>query len=246
MKNIKKVKKFILLFSLINLYLLSFISTGICENNVSQTRVIPALSYLYYSFDMQVNDKIDVDFNVIAGGNLDIDVWVVDSANYDRLSDGDSFSYLIRLERYIESNFQFEAQSNGIFYVVFSNAFSIITSKTVEIDIEFIPATVLSDFFTIFIILGVILGGVIIATVFIIRNKQLKKKKTMTNPQQHETLRTAYIPTNMKQNPTDTQLNVADLNVGNASLPQKRFCSGCGEPFLIDETNFCSYCGKKP
>ena len=142
MKIIRKTTKIISLLAITYLLLLSFVPFGVCSSNVSETRVIPAGYYLAYPFTMEEDDKLDVSFEVISGGNLDINLWVVDSANYLRYADGDSFYYEFGLERYVNYDFQFKTEESDTYYVIFSNTFSLLTSKTVEIDIIYTPAPI--------------------------------------------------------------------------------------------------------
>ncbi len=220
MKIIRKTTKIILLLTITYLLLLSFVPFGVCSSNVSETRVIPAGSYLAYSYAMKEDDKLDVSFEVTLGGNLDINLWVVDSANFLRYEDGDSFYYKFRLERYVNYDFQFKAEESDTYYVIFSNTFSIITSKTVDIDIEYTPAPTFD--FSSGLIIFFVFGAVAIGIYALIKHNRESKK---TNEKVGKTVK-------------------EDLNQGSI-LPKKQFCSNCGEQFLEDKTEYCPYCGKQ-
>ncbi|MHA1746779.1 MAG: emp24/gp25L/p24 family protein [Promethearchaeota archaeon] len=190
------------LFSLLGLVLIALLilsPEGMSTENVSETRVIPAGSYIVYSFEMQEGDIINVDFEVIAGDNLEINFYVVDAYNYAHLIIASSFLSQIRLLGVSKSNFQFEAQTNDTYYAVFSNTFSPIASKTVEIEIEYVQDSIL-DGILIIIILGV---GISIAGFVTIKN-QAKK---------------ALFVANFRHN----------MRINAPSDKQDRFCTACGQ-----------------
>lgn len=228
MKLIRKISKIIPLFTILYVLLFSFLPSGLGSNQISESRVIPAGSYLAYPVSMEEDDKIEVSFEVILGGNLDINVWVVDSANYLRYEDGESFYYKIGLERYVNSDFQYTAITSDTYYVIFSNTFSLITSKTVDIDIKYIPA---SNLFPLPLILGLI-GGLLaigVITLLIRSNSRstIVKKKTST---------VARVNTNIKEEPSQIPQTHKTI--------KKQFCTNCGAQLIENETNYCPYCGK--
>ena len=175
MKINRKTTRIGPLFTMVCILLLSIIPFGVCTSNVSTTRVIPAGYYLAYPFVMEEDDRLDVSFEVTLGGNLDINLWVVDSANYLRYKEGDSFYYKIKLERYVSYDFQYTAITSDTYYVIFSNTFSLFTSKTVDIDITYIPAPTFD--FTTGLIIFIVLGAIAIAIYALIKHDLDSRKK---------------------------------------------------------------------
>jgi len=219
MKIIRKTTKIIPLLAMGYLILLSFVPFGVCSSNVSETRVIPAGYYLAYPYAMEENDKLDVSFEVTLGGNLDINVWVVDSANFLRYEDGNSFYYKIGLERYINYDFQFKAEDSDTYYVIFSNTFSFITSKTVDIDITYTPAPVFNNILLIIMIFGIASIGIIISALIIGKAISNKPKKKVINK--------------IKEEP------IQDLK-----SDKRMYCSDCGAQLIEENSEYCPYCGK--
>ena len=134
-KRLKKTKN---KKTIIGTMLLLLTISGICGiqnisaiDNPDYTKTIPAGVKSYFNFDLYEGDTLKIVFKVIAGGNKDIDFYILNS-------DG---SYVEGFEkhRYIQGTFYLVAPYDDIFSVYFDNSFSLITSKTVEIsfDIEY-------------------------------------------------------------------------------------------------------------
>ena len=218
MKIIRKTTKIIPLLAIGYLILISIVPLGTCSSTVSESRVIPAGHYLAYSFDLDENDKLDISFEVTLGGNLDINLWVVDSANFLLYEDGDSFYYKFRLDRYVNYDFQFKAEYSDIYYVIFSNTFSLLTSKTVNIDITYTPAPVFNLLSGLILILAVS-SIIIISVIIIVKSKSNKPKSKMIHRRKEEPMQ------DLKSN--------------------KRFyCSDCGAQLIEENSEYCPYCGK--
>jgi hypothetical protein len=148
---------------------------------------------------MQEGDIINIDFEVIAGDNLEINLFVLDAANYARLIIGDSFHHEIRLLSVSKSDFQFKALSSEAYYVLFSNPFSPITSKTVKIEIEYVHDSILAG-----ILIIILIGGSISIAGFVTIKNQSKK---------------ALFVADFRHN----RRNSTSLN------QQDRFCAECGQ-----------------
>jgi len=71
-------------------------------------------------------------FEVTSGGNRDIDFFIVDSENYQKFENGKEFSCYLLHEKVTSLNWTFRVPYSDTWYVVYSNRFSIITSKHVE------------------------------------------------------------------------------------------------------------------
>jgi hypothetical protein len=176
-------KKARLLFGLLGLAFfmsLSLVPAGMSDNYVSETRVIPAGYFLAYSFEMERDDTLNVEFRVTVGGNLDIDVYVMNYANYVGLTTGDSFHYDVRLQRSVEADFQFEALTSDTYYVVFSNGLSSLTSKIVEIEIRYQPHSSLNT-----VLMVLLIGGGVILIGFIVIKKQSEKAQFVADFPHH-------------------------------------------------------------
>jgi len=81
---------------------------------------------LYFSFNLDEGDTLTIEFEVILGGNKDIDLYI-ENSNGVKVAD---------YGRVITGTIYFNAPSYDTFRVYFSNSFSIITSKTVEISFD--------------------------------------------------------------------------------------------------------------
>ena len=93
--------------------------------NPDYTETIPPGYKIYFDFDLNEGDKIRIDFEVIAGGNKDVDFYILDSEGL--------YVEGFEKQRYIKGTFYLIAPYDDIFSVYFSNSFSLITSKTIEI-----------------------------------------------------------------------------------------------------------------
>ncbi|XP_056603251.1 transmembrane emp24 domain-containing protein 3 [Triplophysa dalaica] len=74
--------------------------------------------------DLEQGEKFDIDFQVIAGGNYDVDCFVTDPLNnvlyHERKKQYDSFSHTTAMK--------------GVYKVCFSNEFSTFSHKTIYLD----------------------------------------------------------------------------------------------------------------
>lgn len=124
--------------TIVGTILLLFVVSGFCNvinvftiDNPDYIETIPAGTRLYFNFDLNKDDKLRIDFEVIEGGNKDVDFYILNS-------DG-SYVEGFEEQRYIKGTFYFTPSYDDTFSVYFSNSFSLFTSKTIEIsfDIEY-------------------------------------------------------------------------------------------------------------
>lgn len=95
---------------------------------------VSALSYNYYSlYGLEKNEWIRGSFQVNEGGNLDIDFYLMDKANFDKYAAGQPFDYIVYAEKVTTYLFATTISEEGTYYLVFDNTFSIIASKTVSL-----------------------------------------------------------------------------------------------------------------
>ncbi|XP_035274471.1 transmembrane emp24 domain-containing protein 3 isoform X2 [Anguilla rostrata] len=88
------------------------------------TFVLPDNDKQCFFDDLQEGVKIDIDYQVIAGGNYDIDCFVTDPQN--------NVLYQEKKRQY--DSFSHTTTSKGVYKVCFSNEFSTFTHKTVYLD----------------------------------------------------------------------------------------------------------------
>jgi len=103
-----------------------FINSAIAIEDPDYTETISPGSALYFNFNLDAGDTLKIEFEVIAGGNKDVDFYIENSNN-------------VQIEDYgrvISGTIYFIAPSDDTFRIYFSNSFSIITSKTVEISFD--------------------------------------------------------------------------------------------------------------
>ena len=122
------------------------------------------------------------------------------------------------------------APDDDTFYVIFSNSFSIITSKTVEIDFTLINYSDTANveenpriflLWPLFIIIPVVFVGIIILISLIIRyyKRQIPKEVLISEKQEIQP------------------------EVHNIQISEKIFCSLCGAEILDETGDYCSKCG---
>ncbi len=121
-----KKKNIILTLAMVLGFSSSFIISAIGIDDPDYTETIPPGSYLYFMFNLNAGDILTIEFEVIAGGNKDIDLYI-------KNSNGDTIE---NYGRVISGTIHFNAPYDDDFKVYFSNTFSLITSKTVEISFD--------------------------------------------------------------------------------------------------------------
>ncbi len=130
-----KNKKNLLYFALFTIIILSFYnSRAFALPNPDYTIQIDAGTHWLLYADLSNGDTWSIQFEVTAGGNKDITVYVLNEEGYNNFVAELSFSYYKYYEKYQSASFDFTAPSFDTYYIVFDNYFSIITAKTVEIN----------------------------------------------------------------------------------------------------------------
>ena len=200
-----------------------FIFSSLAINNPDYIEVITPGDAIYFPFNLTQNDKLRIKFEVTDGGNKDVDFYILDSENFDKWDNDESFTYLIFRNRAVYARINFVVPSNDTYYVIFSNSFSIITSKTVEIDFTLNPES--NDGFdfsipiTLIILISVITGIALLSVLIIYIKRKTPKKVIMS---------------------TEKEIITEDQS---DQIPDKTFCPLCGEEILDKEGEYCSKCG---
>lgn len=128
--------------------------------------------------------KAEFDFEVIAGGNRDIDFFICDAGNYSLWSDGYTAIVYKLHENVVSYTSNFIYPYSDTWYFVFSNTFSLISSKTVQFTNDLyqwqtLPATPgFGAIILVGLILGVIFTVTIIAIVIVIITTRKKEPTT--------------------------------------------------------------------
>ena len=199
-----------------------FAITGICSvqnvsgiENPDYTRTIPPGAYFKLGIYMNEGDKLKIEYEVISGANKDVDFYIQNSDEYIVKDYGRVIGHGLTY---------FTAPYNDDFGVIFSNTFSIITSKVIEIriDIERYYPTDQKDwtfFYWFFAITIPIISVVIISVVIIVIVLKKHKRKT---PKEVIVIQERIVPKIMII-----------------------YCRECGAEILDKVGGFCSRCGSK-
>jgi hypothetical protein len=150
-------------------------------NNPDYIEVITPGDAIFFSFNLSQNDVLKIEFEVTDGGNKDVDFYILDSVNFNKWNNSESFSYLLFRSRAVYVNINFLVPDNDTLFIIFSNSFSIITSKTVEIDFTLNPESNNEGTFPLEALLGIMIAvAIIIVSTFVIivyKRRPTKKKK---------------------------------------------------------------------
>ena len=222
-----KNKNLILALLTVSVLFSFFLYPSIAIDNPDYIEIIGPGNAIYFSFNLEEYDELFIEFEVTAGANKDIDFYILNSENYDKWMNSESFSYYIFRSRAVYATIDFIAPDDDTFYVIFSNSFSIITSKTVEIDFTIISSSdtangveILSIFLVwpFFIIISIV---IIILISLIIRyyKRQIPKEVLISEKQEIQP------------------------EVQNIQISEKSFCSLCGAEILDETGDYCSKCG---
>jgi hypothetical protein len=220
MKNkysILGVLKLLISFSL-------FITPSSAIKNPDYIEVIVPGEAIFFPFDLTQNNILKIEFEVTDGGNKDVDFYILDSENYDKWNNSESFTYLVFRNRALYANINFIVPNNGTFYVIFSNSFSIITSKTVEIDFTINPESINGVDFPlalVSLILIISIGVIVVLITLIIKYNRKKAPKELFINKNQEKI----------------------IEVQDNQISEKFFCQLCGEEILDEEGEYCSKCG---
>lgn len=169
------------------------------------------------------SETLKIEFEVIDGGNKDVDFYILDSVNFNKWDNSESFTYLVYRNRALYANINFVVPNNDTFYVIFSNSFSFITSKTVEIDFTInFESNNGVDFPMVVILVIIIPVAVIIvlgSLIFIYKRRKTPKEVYISKKQER----------------------IAEVQKDRIS--EKVVCQLCGEEILDEEGEYCSKCG---
>lgn len=218
-----KNKKFLLYFTLCTIISLNFYnSIALALTNPDYTIQIDAGNFWALYNDLSYGDTWSIEFEVTAGANKDITVYVLDEENYNNFAALESFSYYKYYEKYQSGSFDFTAPSSDAYYIVFDNSFSTFTAKTVEINSEISYYAGAGDTGggitgIIFSVVGFLFFGLplVIVVVIVILIKKRKSKQ----PQQIE------------------------ITIQKREEIKLRFCPGCGQKIEDPDAKHCKYCG---
>ena len=187
-------------------------------------------------FDLTTKYELIVEFEVVEGGNKDIDIYIVDSENYDKLIQGHDFIYIKYYQRVISGTIFFTPEEDGKYWFIFDNTFSTFTTKKIEVkyDYSYIDepddgdngddsnsngTQLPEDTTDSNMIIVLIIGGFVLIIVIVIIIAIIKKSKK-PSPQQQ----------------------VVIIQKGEKINKELRFCSNCGREIKKDVT-YCEFCG---
>lgn len=188
-------------------------------------------------FDLTTKYELIVEFEVIEGGNKDVDIYLVDSENYDKLIQGRDFIYIKYYQRAVSGTIFFTPEEDGKYWFVFDNTFSTFTTKKIEVKYSYsyigepdngdnsndsngtqLPEDT-SGSNTIVILM---IGGFLLILMVVVIIVVVVKKSREPIPQQQTVI----------------------IQKGKVIDKELRFCSNCGQE-IKKETIFCEFCGNK-
>jgi len=142
-----KSKKLIILSSLIFCFLFLFRTVNsVAINNPDYTLEISPNDYAYIKFySLDVSDQLNVEVEVIAGGNNLVDIYLVDSTNFQKYQNGLSFSAKVAHQGVSYVNFDYTITYLDDYYLIISNPATFICVKTVEIKTFIVEAEVVEE-----------------------------------------------------------------------------------------------------
>ena len=223
-----KNKNLFIAFLTISVIFSFFLFPSIAIDDPDYIEVIGPGNAIYFTFDLEENDELIIEFEVTAGANQDVDFYILNSENYDKWLNSESFSYYIFRNRAVYATINFMAPDDDTFYVIFSNSFSIITSKTVEIVFvityysdtangEGIPSIMLE--WPLLIIVAVVIVIILIFLIIRYYKRQIPREVLISEKQEIQP------------------------EVQNIQISEKIFCSLCGAEILDETGDYCSKCG---
>ena len=174
---------------------------------------VPVLSWYYFSFTAAANQKIVFDFTVTAGGNLDIDFFICDETNYNVWSSGGVASVYMRRDRTVSLSDEFTLPSGGRWYIVFSNVFSLISTKTVSASIDLYYWEPMGPTYWNTVIMASIVVVIIVITIVVIIFLVKRSRRSPVTP---------------SEPPQVTQKAVC-LHCNQNLAGNETFCGNCGE-----------------
>ncbi|MFX1564291.1 MAG: emp24/gp25L/p24 family protein [Promethearchaeota archaeon] len=136
------------------------------------------LSHHYIYAYFYEGQKVHINIECTAGGNKDIDFYIFDQENYALWSSGYTAYADAIHQRIVSWSGEFQFPDSGFWYFVFSNWFSLTSTKTVQMTIDLYQW---QDTFLILLIAGTVIlvvVGVIAVVVFLVHQKKKAEPTT--------------------------------------------------------------------
>lgn len=189
--------------------LLLFAISGICNIiSVSAEEVeLPPLSYLYYGFDVDYRDELDI----LISSTGTVNVYIMEEYQFDLLVDsgGLILDYIKRWQDITYLEYTYTIPVDNLYYVVIYNK-NVLYGRTVEIDIKVNLYFDIKPVVAIIISIGVIVVGIILTIILVKRSKRKKREAGIIQVQ--ENAKTFYCS-----------------NYGSANIDvTSDYCSKCG------------------
>lgn len=143
MKNYNKLSMLCLLLLGSTFFLLIQIRSTVALDDPDYTFTLSPQEYAetHYSQELPVNTIIQCEFEVVSGGNLLIDHYLVDYENYQRFKNEQSFVAKKVYEDSNYANYEYMVPFNDYYYLIFRNPAVFIYSKTVHVNLNLIFPT---------------------------------------------------------------------------------------------------------
>ncbi len=105
---------------------------------------IPASEYYVYNHTWNESQRVYITYSGVSGGNKDVIVHVVDSDNFAKFKKDFGFNTIRSYPKMALNRFEFDAAVNITYYIIFTNQFSVLSDKVIQIQIDWIPLRILS------------------------------------------------------------------------------------------------------
>jgi len=133
---------------------------------------LPPLSYLYYDFDVDYRDELEI--SVSSTGT--VNVYIMEKYQFDLLVDsgGLTWDYIKRWQDLTYLEYTYTIPYDDEYYVVIYNK-NVLFGRTVEVDIKVIPYFDIKPIVALIITIGVI-TGLVVSIVLVIKHKKKKRE----------------------------------------------------------------------
>lgn len=159
--------------------LLLFAISGLCNViNVSAEEVdLPPLTYLYYSFDLDYRDELEI--YVSSSGT--VNVYIMEEYQFDLLVDsgGLIWDYIKRWQDITYLEYVYTIPVDEWYYVVIYNK-NVLFGRTVDIEVKRIPYFDIRPIIALIIAASVIVAGIVL--VILLKKRSKKKKREVEKP----------------------------------------------------------------